>query len=52
MFPNKKEIIVSPVITVSKFHVHAMTAQESLAVQWNISIGRMLNGLTHQNKAG
>lgn len=42
-----EQLILLPVITVGEFHVHAMTAQEGLAVQWNIGVGRMLNGLTH-----
>lgn len=41
-----------PVITVGKLHVHAVAAQEGLAVQGDVHVGRVLNGFTHDDEAG
>lgn len=49
---EKKNQWSLPVITVGKFHVHAMATQEGLAVQGDIDVWRVLNRLTHYYKAG
>lgn len=41
-----------PVVTVGEPHVHAVAAQEGLAVQGDVHVGRVLDGLTHDDEAG
>lgn len=41
-----------PVVTVGEFHVHTVAAQEGLAVQRDLHVGRVLDGLTHDDEAG
>lgn len=42
----------TPVITVGELHVHAVAAQESLAVQGDVHVGGVLDRLTHDDEAG
>lgn len=41
-----------PVITVGELHVHAVAAQEGLAVKGDVHVGRVLDRLTHDDEAG
>lgn len=47
-----KIVNTSPVITVGELHVHAVAAQESLAVQGDVHVGWVLDWLTHDDEAG
>lgn len=42
----------SPLITVGELHVHAVAAQEGLAVERRVYVGRVWDGLAHQHGAG
>lgn len=41
-----------PVIAVGELHVHAVAAEEGLAVQRDVHVGWVLDGLTHDNETG
>lgn len=41
-----------PVVTVGELHVHAVAAQEGLAIQGDVHVGRVLDGFTHDDEAG
>ena len=41
-----------PLITVGELHVHAVSAQEGLAVQRRVDVGRVWDGFTHQDSTG
>lgn len=41
-----------PVITVSKLHVHAVAAQEGLAVERRVDVWGMRDGLAHHDHTG
>lgn len=41
-----------PVIAVGELHVHTVAAQEGLAVQGDVHVGWVLDGLTHDDEAG
>lgn len=41
-----------PVVAVGELHVHAVTAQEGLAVQGRVDVGGVGDGLTHHQQAG
>ena len=41
-----------PVVAVGELHVHTVAAQEGLAVQWDVHVGRVLDRLAHDDEAG
>lgn len=41
-----------PVVTVGELHVHAVAAQEGLAVQGDVHVGWVLDGFAHDDEAG
>lgn len=41
-----------PVVAVGELHVHAVAAQEGLAVQGDVHVGRVLDGFAHDDEAG
>ena len=41
-----------PVVAVGELHVHAVAAQEGLAVQRDVHVGRVLDGFAHDDEAG
>lgn len=40
-----------PIIAVGELHVHAMAAQESLAIQGDVHVGWVLDRFTHDDEA-
>ena len=41
-----------PLVAVGELHVHAVSAQEGLAVHRRVDVGRVWDGFTHQDSAG
>jgi hypothetical protein len=41
-----------PVVAVGELHVHAVTAQQGLAVQGDVHVRWVLDWLTHDDEAG
>lgn len=41
-----------PLITVGELHIHAVSAQEGFAVQRRVDVGRVWDGVAHQDSAG
>lgn len=41
-----------PLVTVGELHVHAVSAQEGLAVHRRVDVGRVRDGFAHQDSAG
>lgn len=48
---SKKICFCLPLVTVGEFHVHAVSAQEGLAVQRRVDVGRVWNRFAHQDSA-
>lgn len=41
-----------PLVAVGELHVHAVSAEEGLAVEGRVDVGRVLDGFAHQDSAG
>lgn len=44
--------LCSPLVAVGELHVHAVSAQEGLAVHRRVDVGRVWDGFAHQDSAG
>lgn len=44
--------LLLPLVTVSELHVHAVPAEECLAVHRRVDVGRVWDGFAHQDGTG